>query len=226
MVEIPTQPETSAARTAAAHALIAATIAIAEAGTPLMLRVVPDDDSFTTWDHYPPDDAVDATSGARWFYHAHAAGEREGGEHGHFHLFLDRSCFADAPEPIAGPPAGASSGADVVHIVAIAIDLNGLPTKLFTANRWVTDEWLYDAAAIRERLAQFDLAGATGDPLVNAWLTAAVAFFAPEIETALQARDREIGRWAGTEDPFEDRGREIISSIPVDINAAVGAAAA
>jgi hypothetical protein len=217
--------EASADRSAAANALIAATIAIAEAGTPLMLRVVPSDDSFTVWDHYPPDDAVDPTSGARWFYHAHAAGEREGGEHGHFHLFLDRTCFADAQEPIAGPPAGASSGADVVHIVAIAIDVNGLPTKLFTVNRWVTDEWLYDAAAIGQRLGRFDLGAAPGDPLVNAWLTAAVAFFAPEIETALQARDREIAGWETADDPFEDRGREIISSIPIDINAAVGAAA-
>ena len=211
-------------RRSAARALIAATIAVAEQGRPLMLRVVPDAD-FLAWNHYPADDAVDAHSGARWFYHAHAAGERDTGEHGHFHLFLDRSCFKDAAlEPLAGPPGGASSGADVVHLVAIAIDLNGLPTRIFTVNRWVTDEWLYPAVQLQEKLGAFELFAATGDALVNDWLTAAVAFFRPEIEAALRSRDVEIARWHADDEPFEDRSREILSSVPIDINAAVAAA--
>jgi hypothetical protein len=211
-------------RLMAAEALIAATITIAEAGQPLMLRVVPGDDKFLAWDHYPPDDAVDLQSGARWFYHAHAPGEREAGEHGHFHLFLDKDCFADVPlQPLAGPPGGASSGADIVHLIAIAIDLNGLPTRLFTVNRWVTDEWLYPAAEIQPKLASFDLSFATGDALVNEWLTAALAFFRPEVEAALLVRDAEIARWRAEDDPYEDRSREILSAIPIDINAAVAA---
>lgn len=206
-------------RRAAADALIAATIAIAEAGQPLMLRVVPSGGDFLAWNHYPPDDAVDPQSGARWFYHAHGPGERDAGEHGHFHLFLDKSRFADVPlPPLAGPPGGASSGADTVHLIAIGIDLNGLPTRLFTVNRWVTDEWLYAAGEIGEKLGSFDLSAATGDMLVNAWLTAAAAFFWPEIEQALHLRDAEIARWQP--EWFEDRDREILSSIPIDINSA------
>lgn len=212
-------------REAAARALIAATIAVAESGIPLMLRIVPGGHLFRTWDHYPADDAVDSASGARWFYHAHAPGEREAGEHGHFHLFLDRSCFEEGgAAPLAGPPGDASSGADIVHIAAFAIDLNGLPTRIFTVNRWVTDEWLHKAGDIEAKLASFDLASATGDRLVNQWLTAAVAFFAPEIRKALRLRDAEITGWDLSADPFEDRGREILSAIDIDINAAVAAA--
>jgi hypothetical protein len=219
------QGDAQDSRRTAAQALIDATIAVAEAGQPLMLRVVPGGDAFLAWDHYPPDDAVDRNSGARWFYHAHAPGEREEGEHGHFHLFLDRRCFRDdVGEPLAGPPGGTSSGADVVHLAAIAIDLNGLPTRIFTVNRWVTDEWLYAAPQVSTKLGRFDLSSGTGDALVNQWLTAAVAFFAPEVARALELRDEEIAGWALDGDPFEDRGREILSSIPIDINAAVAAA--
>lgn len=88
-------------RAEAAAELITATVAMAASGIPLMLRVVPDS-NYRVWDHYPPDDAVDAKTGARWFYHAHPPEERDAGEHGHFHLFLDRDTF-DGLQPRAKP---------------------------------------------------------------------------------------------------------------------------
>lgn len=207
----------------AAQTLIDATIAVAAQGVPLMLRVLPDAAPAEIWAHYPADDAVDPASGSRWFYHAHPPGERDAGEHGHFHLFLARDVLErSGARAVAGPPGGTSSGADVVHLVAIAIDTAGLPTRLFTVNRWVTDEWLYPAEAIGPLLGGFDLAGAGGDPLVNAWLTAAVAFFAPQAAAALDARDAAIAGWPAT--AFEDRSREILSAIAIDINDAVQAA--
>ena len=207
----------------AARALIDATIAVAAAGVPLMLRVLPDAAPAEIWSHYPPDDAVDPVSGARWFYHAHPPGERDHDEHGHFHLFLAREIFERLDVlPMAGPPSGASTGADVVHLFAIAIDTAGLPTRLFTVNRWVTDEWLYPAAAVIPALTGFDLSPATGDNLVNEWLTAAVAYFAPQAAAALAARDTRISGWRP--DDFEDRGYEILSSVAIDINDAVQSA--
>ncbi len=212
-------------RRAEAQALIGATIRLAEAGVPLMTRVAPEGGAFVVWDHYPPDDAVDRLSGCRWFYHAHPPGERENGEHGHFHLFFDRKLLTRARvRPLASPPGGRSSGADVVHLIAISIDMNGLPMRLFTVNRWVTDEWLHAGPAIIRLLPRFDLAHATGDTLVNAWLTAAVAFFRPEIADAIRTRDAAIEGWSERDDPFEDRGREVLSAIDIDINAAVVAA--
>lgn len=208
----------TARRAQAAADLIAATIAMAQSGLPLMRRVLPPGDSLV-WDHYPPDDAVDAHTGARWFYHAHPPEEREGGEHGHFHLFLDRDDFDGLPA-LAGPLNPAAPDAGVVHIAALSIDLAGLPTRLFSVNRWVTDEWLHPAPAILDRLDRFDLsAAAAGDPLVNRWLTAAVAAFAPEIEQILTERDRAF---KGAAAPFfEDRGAEVLSTIAVDLQRCV-----
>ena len=206
--------------TDAAAALIEATIAVATAGVPLMLRVLPTEAPSEIWAHYPPDDAVDAATGARWFYHAHPPGERAAGEHGHFHLFFARDRIAGTP--LAGPVEGVSSGADVVHVVAVTIDTDGLPTALFCVNRWVTDEWLFPANAIVAALDRFDLGQAGGDPLVNRWLTAAVAFFRPQIEAALTARDAALAGWTAAD--FEDRGREILASVAIDINDAVAAA--
>lgn len=203
-------------RRAAAQALVAATVRIAGEGVALMTRVAPEGGAFVVWDHYPPDDALDPDSGARWFYHAHPPGEREEGEHGHFHLFLDRTLLTG--EPIAGPVGGVSTGADVVHVAAIAIGMDGLPFRIFTVNRWVTDEWLYPAEAIAPLLPHFDLAGAGGDALVNGWLTAAVAFFRPVIVDVLRARDRTIAAWPRDGDDFEDRAREVLSAATIDIN--------
>ena len=205
-------------RRTAAQALIAATIRIASEGLPLMTRVAPQDGAFVVWDHYPPDDAVDPASGARWFYHAHPPGEREEGEHGHFHLFFDRALLGG--QPIAGPIGGVSSGADVVHVAAIAIGMDGLPFRLFTVNRWVTDEWLYPAEAIAPLLPRFRFDRAGGDALVNAWLSAAVAFFRPVILDVLRERDRVIAGWAADGPEFEDRAREVLSGAAIDINQA------
>jgi hypothetical protein len=214
-------------RAANAQALIDATMRLAADGVPLMTRVAPPDGAFVVWDHHPPDDCVDRLSGCRWFYHAHPEGERDGDEHGHFHLFFDRARFRGKRDaPLGGPPGGRSGGADVVHVIAIAVDLRGLPMRLFTVNRWVTDEWLYPADAIARRLPSFDLGRAGGDALVNTWLTAAVAFFRPQIEDALRARDAGIASWTGGPEALEDRGIEVLSSIEIDVNDAVTAVSA
>lgn len=205
-------------RAAAAAELIAATVEMAESGMPLMRRVVPETD-YREWDHYPPDDAVDQATGARWFYHAHPPEEREAGEHGHFHLFLDRDAF-DGVDEVARPLVSQDTDARVVHIAALSIDLSGLPTSLFCVNRWVTDEWLHAAPSILDRLYMFDLSTAeSGDALVNRWLTAAVATFAPEIERVLTVRDFAIA-----DSPplfFENRSAEILSSVAIDLQRCV-----
>lgn len=204
----------------AAEALINATLAIAAAGKPLMERLLAPGDSFVEWEHYPPDDAVDHASACRYFYHAHAAGERGDGEHGHFHLFLERTGHLAATPALAEPVDATCESAAVSHLVAVAIDLQGLPTGLFTVNRWVTDEWLLPASTIVQRLPAYSLARAAGDHLVGEWLTALVRFFAPDITELLKQRDVLIGSW--TPERFEDREAEVLTSLPIDINQAVG----
>ncbi len=205
-------------RQAAAEALIASTVAMAQSGKPLMTRVVPPDD-YRVWDHYPPNDAVDRVTRARWFYHAHPPEERGEDEHGHFHLFLEKSMFRGI-KPLATPVT--DDGAPVVHIAALAVDAMGIPHRLFTVNRWVTDEYLFDADSISARLKRFDLTGAAGgDAEVNRWLTAAVAAFEPEITAILARRDRAIER--DRDDFYEDRATEILSVIDVDLQSCITA---
>lgn len=213
---------TGEARQAAATTeLIDATVTLAESGLPLMRRIVPDDADHEVWRRYPADDAVDPRSGARWFYHAHPPEEREADEHGHFHLFLDRRLFRRGPRAIAGPLDPGADRADVVHLAALSIDLRGIPTRVFTVNRWVTDEWLYPAAAILKQLTRYDLSHAPGDPLVNRWLTAAVASLEPEIRAAVLARDEVVGDRKKTDPLFENRTVEVITAADIDLNRVV-----
>ncbi len=195
---------------------------MAKSGRPLMTRVLPQDEPARVWEHYPPDDAVDRTTGARWYYHAHPPGEREAGEHGHFHLFLDKRAFGRTARPLARPSGRSPLRADVVHIAALSVNVAGLPTRLFTTNRWVTDEWLLPASAIMARLPRFSLSAAPGDPLVNAWLTAAVSLFRPEIRCALDDRDVALAAAAVDHagDLFEARDIEILSSVDLNLDEA------
>ena len=85
--------------------------------------------SVLRWQHYPAEDVRDPDSGAMYYYHAHADGERPQDEHGHFHLFI-------RPEP----------SADFSHFVAVSIDARGAVRSLFTTNRWVTDEQFRSAS--------------------------------------------------------------------------------
>lgn len=194
--------------------LFSLTEKMASQGTPLIPRVVPPEADFRQWDHYPAGDAVSRSTAARWFYHAHPPEQRATDEHGHFHLFLPLSAFEGiAPLANAKPKAGRKkSPAQVVHFAALAFDTRGLPTRWFTVNRWVTNEYLMPADSIIERLEQFDVTDAPGDPLVNGWLTAAVSLHRSEIAKLLRLRDEALEDCG-----YEDRGREILSSTRFEI---------
>lgn len=196
----------------AAVTLNQATIAMFASGAPLMRRILPAGTAMRLWDHYPPQDIVCRRSGSRFFYHAHPSGSISG-EHGHLHLFLPRAAMPVDSNPLIAPDRAASS-ADAVHIAALSIDGNGLPIALFTVNRWVTDEWLFPAAAIVAALPCFTLRHAPGDPLVNRWIAAAVALCAPMIEALLDERDRVLA----LRDPGgEDRAIAVVSQMPLDL---------
>lgn len=206
-------------RRRAAHVLVETIVAMAEAGRPLMARVLPAGETPAIWDHYPDGDAVDAVSGCCWFYHCHPPDERRGAEHGHFHLFFPRRAFGLMP-PRAAPAPRRPGG--LTHVAALAVDDAGVPIRLFTVNRWVTDEWLFPAEAIAARLGGYSLAAAPGDPLVNRWLEAAVRLFADPIHSLLETRDRVLAE-AGP-GAAEDRRLEVLSTADVDLDAAVATA--
>ncbi len=199
----------------AAGMLTASTIAMHQAGVPLMRRILPSGEDIAQWAHYPPDDCISPQSGARYFYHCHPPEERGDGEHGHFHLFLGKSTMPAPDAFILRPADDASARADVVHVAGLSITPQGLPVALFTVNRWVTDEWLFAAADILDALVGFDLRDAPGDALVNVWLTAIVHTARPILSGLLAERDAALrhAAWDG-----ENRALEILSHQAIDID--------
>ncbi|MCP9792654.1 TIGR04283 family arsenosugar biosynthesis glycosyltransferase [Vulcanococcus limneticus Candia 3F8] len=168
--------------------------------------------------HYPEGDGRDPTSGAQFYYHCH----RDGGEHGHLHLFVP-----------------AAPGAELTHLIGISLDARGLPIGLFTLNRWVAaDAWL-PAAETLPLLERFAFpvpdglsAGASApeprrlDPHLGRWLTHFLVFYRPVIAALLQERDACLERHAQAgerEAALEDRRLEIPSSRSIDWSADLAA---
>lgn len=165
-----------------------------------------DDSGFDCWAHFPSDDARDPVSGARFYYHAHDPAEWMVEEHGHFHLFVD--------DPVE---AGYS------HLVAVSMDRQGRPQRLFTTNGWVTGETLRRAGKLLGRLPSgFEINRARPSWLVGRWLTCLVALVMPEIRDLLYARDRVLvtpdGEWPNPQ-LLEDRDRHVLSECPLDMDA-------
>jgi len=203
-----------------AGAIVVETImAMMQEGNPLMKRVLPDD-NIVYWDHYPVGDARDANTKSRWYYHVHANGQREADEHGHFHLFLDQSQL-DSPDGAWSEPSSTSTKrANVVHVAALSIDLQGIPRKWMVTNRWITDEWLYPAEKIIPALPRFNVDQTKQDATANRFLTAMVAMYRSEIALLLQQRDRrfaEMGASPENREPFQ-KGNEVMAEIAIDLD--------
>lgn len=141
-----------------------------------------------------------------YYYHCHDARETPAGEHGHFHVFARR---ADGRH---------------VHLAGVAVDAVGWPRRLFTTNRWVTDEVLVPAAAV---LAEADrlAARAYPDPLTR-WLLPQLALFRPQLAALLQRRDlrlRALRRGRSRQRLLEDRRIRVLSQCRIDLPAQIAA---
>lgn len=207
----------------AALTVIETITAMALEGVPLMLRVLPEND-IRFWDHYPDNDARDARTRSRWYYHVHAPGDRDPGEHGHFHLFLHRTQITDPAACLVAPAAGENAPAHVTHIAGLAVDHSGIPSHWFATNRWVTDEFLYPASAMIAELDRYDVDQTAEDPLVNRLLTAMVALYRDELAQLLHARDAALMlRVAAEGAAAYEAGDAVLATIPIDLDAKVEA---
>ena len=196
------------------------------------------DTVFAEWQHYPPGDYYDRTTGAQAYYHSHDGNEEE---HGHFHTFLRRKrtdgifglparaialtppIAADGGSPDASQPdASQPNKADdeVAHVVAIRMTHHGVPSHIFTVNRWVTGETLFAAEDVIASLNHYRFEGAARSDL-GRWLEAMMMMFRPQIEAALRRRDDVLTLYgAGLGEPgaaFEDRALEVTSEVPISI---------
>lgn len=205
----------------AALTVIETITAMAREGVPLMLRVLPDSD-VRFWEHYPDNDARDERTRSRWYYHVHVPGDRDPGEHGHFHLFLHRTQLDDPTAFVVAPAAGDDAPAHVTHIAGLSIDHTGIPVSWFATNRWVTDEFLYPAPTMIAHLDRYDVDQTGQDSLVDRLLTAMVALYRDELEDLLRARDAVISDLVKAAGPSAyEAGNAVLATISIDLDAKI-----
>lgn len=200
-----------------------------------MLREIAEGE-IVAWQHYPDGEVYDPSTHAQYFYHVHPETERGAREHGHFHVFLraegmpaetkplllPEMAVADAPTRIPqAAPLKRGGRNEVSHLVAIAVDRQGEPIRLFTTNRWVTGETWYAAEDVIRMLDRFSVERGAPRLLANVWVGAIMRLFRPQIAALLRRRD-EVAmacrrRWRTH--VFEDPRLEITSSLDVALDA-------
>lgn len=189
-------------------------------GSNLVLEVIKGQGEFTEWQHYPLDDVNDSESHAQYYFHAHPPDDRVDPDYGHFHTFMRRQGMPSGISPAPVPDFKASSVEHdhVCHLIGISMSRTGLPERLFTTNRWVTDETWYRAADVIAMLDRFAIKTWSSSRLLNQWLTAMFVLYRPQIEQSLIARDRVIEVWQSMhpdQNVFEDRRLEVTSKVDI-----------
>ena len=189
---------------------------------PLMLRVLPEGEVHH-WQHYPNNDARDALTRSRWYYHVHAPGDRDPAEHGHFHLFLHRTQLTEPAVALTMPATGEDAPAHVTHLAGLSIGYDGVPLAWFVTNRWVTDEFLYPAEVLAPQLDRYDVDATPEDVLVNRLLTAMVALYRKEIAELLAQRDTLLENLvAQSGSAAYESGHAVLATCPIDLDAKIG----
>lgn len=195
---------------AAAQTLIDCLQDFADRGQVPLAATVEGVDAPCLWQQYHGDEATPLGTrpeALHYYYHSHAVSGGLQHEHGHYHLFAQLGADGD-------------NTPRYTHIVAIGVDARGLPLRLFTTNRWVTDEtWLPADRVIgmAERIAADT--GPTTDSSER-WLRAHMGIFAPQIAALLGHRDQRIkARLEGGGRPglLEDRRMHVLSQCRVSV---------
>ncbi len=195
---------------------------LAKSGANIVGEILPVNETFYEWNHYPEGDVYDHLTHSQFYYHTHPQ-ELRFAEHGHFHTFLRPlgmpGSVGPAPVPDLELPEGENDA--LSHLIAISMDKHGVPRKLFTTNRWVTGEVWYAADDVRRMLDCFEIDLAIPSWPANRWITAMVQLFRPQISMLLTERDRRVAFWAATRpdgNVYEDRALEITSVADIAID--------
>ena len=157
---------------------------------------------FVEWQHYPSNDLADMNSGYEFYYHAHSANEMPDGEHGHFHVIKrDSQSFH--------------------HLVGIALNQKGLPTRLFTTNQWVTGEEMIDSDLVIKSLKSFEMAVKGRMAPVSNWIGALIQLFSTDIEKLIVDRDQKIAsieaEFGGHELVLSSRRHHVLTECKIDL---------
>ena len=183
---------------------------------------------FAVRDHYPKGDVYDWQTHSQYYFHAHPPSESRFPEHGHFHTFLRPKGMPVGvkPAPVDGFAMPEDPNDALSHLVAISVDEEGRPLRLFTTNRWVTGEVWYRARDAIRMLDLFDMGHAAPSRTADRWVTAMVALFRPQIEELLRERDTRVelhSRLRPGGDVHEDRELEVISVAEISVDEQIAA---
>ena len=133
-----------------------------------------------------------------------------------------------APMPRADLQVPADPDDTLTHFVAISMDRSGQPIRLFTTNRWVTGETWFAADDVIAMLPRFRVDRKSRSDEVNAWITAMLCLFRPDVARLLQRRDETIAARAANRpgiDIYEDRSLEVLSYMDISVADRVAAIA-
>ncbi len=215
--------ESDLERSAEAAAEVVNCIRVLEKSGSNLVAEVLGDREFVEYDHYPPNDVYDPKTHTQYYFHAHPQTRGEWNDYGHFHTFLRRSGMPQdvQPLPAAVDPKCAEPN-DLSHLIAISVNREGRPIRLFTTNRWVTAETWYSAEHVVAMLDRFVVDLSKPSWPLNRWLTSMFVLFRPDIESLILERDAAVERWRhGHPDTnvFEDRELEVTSGRTIDLEA-------
>lgn len=193
---------------------------LAKAKSNTVAEVLKNQGEFLEWDHFPKGDVVDWETHSQFYYHAHPKKQRPG-EHGHFHTFMRYKGMAKNLKALELQfPQEENKDRIGTHLIGISMDNKGFPTKLFSTNRWVTDETWYTGEDVISMLDDFEIDHTYPSWATNRWLTSMVRLFRPQIEELILKRDKKIKMWQKKhpkEDVFEDRDLEVTSEIKISV---------
>ena len=171
--------------------------------------------------HYPKGDRIDHSTGSQYFYHCHRE-NYESNEQGHFHCFMRYKYIPKRIKPTALPDWDKYIDNPMTHIVAIGMNRFGQPIRLFTVNRWVTSEILYDAVHTSYFLKRYKMT-LIDDPywqVLDKWVEGMLHLFSPQILWLHQEREnrvQELQSLNPESNPYSDYDLEELSEIPIDM---------
>lgn len=200
---------------------------LAKTGDNIVGELLKGAEGFYEWDHYPTGDVYDHVTHSQFYYHAHPQEVRTG-EHGHFHTFVRANGIPDYIRPVGltDYERPDDPNDDLSHLVALSMDPNGLPIRLFSTNRWVTGETWYKADDVCALLDHYVIDHAQPSWPVNRWVSAMLQLFHPQAVALIRARDARIKIWAASkpdENAYEDRDLEITAAVDISIDDQIAA---
>lgn len=194
---------------------------LANTGQGILQYVLKDTETPEHMSHYPQGDRIDHKTGAQYFYHCHREDfYRE--EHGHFHCFLRYKQIPKHIKPADIADWDKHIDNPMTHLIAVAMNRFGEPIRLFTVNRWISEEIWYDAKHTPALINRFKMT-LDDDPywqVLDSWVDALLHLFAPQITWVLQKRDLFIKRQQlinPHENVYDDQRIEELSDVAINV---------